>query len=1314
MPEPPPVTDLRQRLDRVMLRDRRRLQRRLSAAGDEASLRAVHEAVAEAESRYRLRAAAVPAVHYPDELPVSARRQEIMEAISDHQVVVVAGETGSGKTTQLPKMCLELGRGVAGLIGHTQPRRIAARTVAERLADELGVGLGAAVGYSVRFTDTVSDQTLVKVMTDGILLAEIRRDRNLWAYDTIIVDEAHERSLNIDFLLGYLTGLLPSRPDLKVVITSATIDTERFARHFRAPVVEVSGRTWPVEVRYRPLGGNRTTVSPSGVSESGIDADKDDLAPEEDGEEDLNSALCRAVSDLTAAGPGDVLVFLPGERDIRDAADALRHAQLPGLDAVEVLPLYARLSAAEQHRVFRPHRVRRVVLATNVAETSLTVPGIRFVVDTGLARISRYNHRTKVQRLPIERISQASANQRAGRCGRLGPGICVRLYAEDDFETRPDFTDPEILRTNLASVILQMAAIGLGQIEDFPFLEPPDRKSIADGRALLEELGAFERTSHGLRLTAIGRRLAELPLDPRLARTVVEAERRGCLREVIVIAAALSIQDPRERPAERAAEAAEMHRRFEVPGSDFLAYVNLWEYVAGLQTEMSGNQFRKRCRAEFLHVLRIREWQDVAGQIRQVARVRRATLNRDPADPDQIHQALLSGLLSHVGMRDGARGDYRGARNSRWQLGRTSSLSRRPPAWAMAGELVETERTWARTAARIQPAWAEHIGAHLLERTWSEPWWEPRRGEALVEERASLYGLPVVSARAVPLWRTDPEEARRMFIQHALVDGDWPGRIPPLEVTEARMATIEALEERVRRPDLLAGPEARLAFYDAVLPADVTGAGRFERWWRRTGRLHPEQMEVPFSVLLDRQGGPVELAAYPDTWRQGDLELTLRYRYEPGAPDDGVTVEVPIGVLNRLSPAGFDWGIPGYRPELVRALVRSLPKTVRRALGPAPQVAAEVLDRAGPEDGPLLDVVAARLAGLSGLPVAPGSWDLDVLPPHLRIAFEVRDGEVVLGGGRDLERLRQLLAPEMRAALNRTAPHLIRHGLRRWDLGDLPQVATRGPMRAYPALIDEGETVGVGLFETEAAQADSMWRGTRRLLALSHPLPVAHLRRRLTNETKLALARSGRSVEALVDDCATAVLDQVIVNHGGPAWTSSGFRLLEAAVGDSITERVTRLATIAGGVLATSTLVLDEVARLEARDRSGALKRALEDVRDQVEGLVAPGFVTASGPARLRDLLRYLDAAGRRLSRLPSDVRRDAERQSVIERLTVRYSALLDRAAADPAGPSPGAELAAVRWMIEELRVSLWAQQLGTATTVSEARLHRALERLGG
>jgi ATP-dependent helicase HrpA len=1297
-----PSPDFAELLAGVTIRDRHRLRRRLergagrrSGPGDMAE---IHRAIGEAEQRRAARAAAVPAVTYPDDLPVSHRRTDIMAALHEHQVVVVAGETGSGKTTQIPKMCLEMGRGVDGMIGHTQPRRIAARTVAERLSEELGAPLGEAVGYAVRFTDTVGERTLVKVMTDGILLAELRHDRLLTAYDTVIVDEAHERSLNIDFLLGYLTRLLPERPDLKVVVTSATIDTGRFAAHLHAPVVEVSGRTYPVEIRYRPLG-------PAAA------AGDDDGEPEALAEErDVNQAITDAVSELAGEGPGDVLVFLPGERDIRDAADALRHG---GPSDLDILPLYARLSSAEQHRVFRPHRGRRVVLATNVAETSLTVPGIRYVVDTGLARMSRFSRRTKVQRLPIERVSRASADQRAGRCGRTGPGICIRLYSRDDYEARAAFTDPEILRTNLASVILQMAAIGLGPMEDFPFIEPPDRRSVGDGHAILEELGALRRAGDEWRLTGVGRRLAQLPLDPRLGRMVLEAERRACLREVTVIAAALSIQDPRERPADSLANAQEMHRRFAVEDSDFLAYLKLWEYVTGLQAELSGNQFRKRCRREFLNPLRIREWQDVAGQIRQAYRSQGGHANPEPAPAGEIHRALLAGLLAQVGRRDRTRGDYQGARNSRWLISRDSALSRRQPAWAVAGGLVETERTWARTVARIEPAWAEQAGAHVVKRSYSAEWWDCRRGEAMTAERVTLYGLPLVDDRPVSLSRVNPSAARRMFIQRALVEGDWPVEPAFIETNRRRVNQVLALQERVRRRDLLAGDEAVYDFYDSRVPGEVTNGRRFQRWWREAARRQPGALDVPFRVLVDPTAGPVDLYAYPDRWVQGDLDLEVRYRFEPGATDDGVTVGVPLAALNRLRQVDFDWHVPGYRREIVTTLVRSLPKDLRRHFLPAAGAVDSVLASCGPAHGPLFDTVASRLARMSGEPVSPRLWDRKTLPDHLRMAFEVVDeAGRVRGRSRDLEELQHHLAGEVRAAIARTAPDLERHGVVSWTFGDLPRQVVRGHVRGYPSVVDEGDSVGVAVLDTPEAQASRMWDGTRRLLLLAAPLPANHLQRRLTNQTKLALARSTIAAPDLLDDCAAAVADDIILRHGGPSFEAAGFHTMAADAREEMVDRVARLAAEAGGVMVAAGEVEAAAGRLEQGDRHQWLAPALEDVRSQLDRLVHPGFVTGAGPGRLGDIHRYLEAAGRRLERLPGDVGRDRQRQAVIERVQARYEALVDVVVAGSAPAGAAARLGEVRWMIEELRVSLWAQALGTRAPVSEARIMRALEGL--
>ncbi len=882
----PSPAALKARLPGLMLHDQRRLGRRVEriAALRDAGAReqAVGQIVTEldaASARVEERRRAVPLVSYPPELPVSQLKDEIAEVIRDHQVVIIAGETGSGKTTQLPKICLELGRGVTGQIGHTQPRRIAARTVAERIAEELGTELGAAIGYKVRFTDNSSDDTMVKVMTDGILLAEMQRDRQLLRYDTLIIDEAHERSLNIDFILGYLRRLLPSRPDLKVIITSATIDSERFSDHFAggesgkqsggaesgkqgaggesgkqggdAPVIEVSGRTYPVEVRYRPI------------------ADPDNPRDEP---RDQVQAILDAVDELRAEGPGDILVFLSGEREIRDTADALADRDSPR-DPLEVLPLYARLSAAEQHRVFAPHRGRRVVLATNVAETSLTVPGIKYVIDPGTARISRYSLRTKVQRLPIEPISQASANQRKGRCGRTSDGVCIRLYSEEDFASRPEFTDPEILRTNLASVILQMAALDLGEVADFPFVDPPDSRNIADGVRLLEELSAISPGPGRPRLTDVGRKIARLPVDPRLGRMILEADRNGCAREVLIITAALSIQDPRERPADLREAADAAHARFAEPGSDFLAFLTMWDYLRDRQRELSASAFRRMCRRESLHYLRVREWQDLHGQLRQAARELGIVAGRDegstvPLDPDaaggeprvpaevadRVHMSLLAGLLSHIGMKaaDNQDGDqktrgkrrplteFAGARGARFAIFPDSVLARKPPQWVVAAELVETSRLWARTVARIEPEWAEPLAAHLVKRIYSDPHWDSRRGAAMASEKVTLYGLPVVAARQVSYGRIDPAAARALFIQHALVEGDWRTHHRFFARNQRLLEEAEDLERRARRRGIVADDAALFEFYDRRIPANVTSARHFDTWWKKARAADPD------------------------------------------------------------------------------------------------------------------------------------------------------------------------------------------------------------------------------------------------------------------------------------------------------------------------------------------------------------------------------------------------------------------------------------------------------------------------------------------
>jgi ATP-dependent helicase HrpA len=1225
----------------------------------------------------------MPTITYPAALPITARRDELLAAIRDHQVVVVAGETGSGKSTQLPKLCLELGRGTEAMIGHTQPRRLAARTVAARIAEELGTGVGDLVGYKVRFADRVGEHTRIKVMTDGVLLAELRGDRRLRRYDTLIIDEAHERSLNIDFILGYLRELLPRRPDLKVVITSATIDTERFARHFDAPVVEVTGRSYPVEIRYRP--------------------------PDETGAVDQVDAVRLAVDELRTEGPGDVLVFLSGEREIRDTATALADALAghPGRGDgdVEILPLYARLSAAEQQRAFRPHRGRRIVLATNVAETSITVPGVRYVVDVGTARISRYNRRTKVQRLPIEPISRASADQRAGRCGRVAPGVCIRLYREDDYEGRPPFTEPEILRTNLASVILQMAALGLGDVESFPFVDPPDRRAVRDAVALLVELGAMHPDR---RLTAVGRRLARLPVDPRFGRMLLAADAHDCVREVLVIVAGLSIQDPRERPTGEEHRADELHRRFADPDSDFLALLNLWRYLEDAQRSRSSNQFRRLCRAEHLHHARIREWQDLVRQLREVTHELGVRRNRRPGDTERIHRSLLTGLLSHVGMYDPVTRDYLGARQARFAIARGSALHRRSPRWVMAGELVETNRMWARMVARIDPGWVEPAAGHLVRRTHGEPWWDPDRGAALTTERVTLYGLPIVPERRIPLGDLDPSQARRLFVEHALADGDWSGRYPFVARNQALIDEVRDLEDRARRRDLLVSRDRLAAWFEARVGPDVTSARAFDRWWRAAGRDEPEGLSLGFDDVVEPGAAVPDRAGLPSTWTQDDLDLAVSYVYEPGSDDDGVTVHVPLAVLPRLDPAPFSWHVPGHRSELVTALIRSLPKALRRRLMPAPERAREALAGVTPADGPLRPVLARQLSALAGgeAAVTPGDLVVDALPAHLRVRFRVEDDETggaEVASGRDLKALqRQLAEPARRAvaeAVAAVAPGLERSGLSRWDVGALPRAveASSGsrPVRGYPALVDEGTTVGVAVMATPAHQALAMGAGTRRLLLLFVPGARTEVERRLRSVPALAtVSPHYPAVAALTEDCLSAAADRLVAARGGPAWDEDGFRVLA----DAARERLTALAVGAAGRAAD---LVAAAHTLEARlDGTGAaaFAPAADDMRAQLRRLLAPGFVGRAGLARLADLGRYVEAVRLRLDKLGERRRRDRDLMQRVQVLERAY----DERRGDP-------EVAEVAWMLEELRVSFFAQALGTPRPVSEQRIRRVL-----
>ncbi len=1277
-------------------------------------------------------------ISYPPQLPVSARRDDIAAAIRDHQVVIVAGETGSGKTTQLPKICLELGRGRGSefggsLIGHTQPRRIAARSVAERIAEELKTGLGELVGYQVRFTDSTSPATRLKVMTDGILLAELQRDRQLRRYDTIIIDEAHERSLNIDFLLGYLKRLLPRRPDLKLIITSATIDPERFAAHFAdrhgapAPIIEVSGRTYPVEVRYRPL----------------IEHPEED----EEGEavvRDQTEAIVDAVRELSGEGAGDILVFLPGEREIRDTADVLDGLGLR--NPLEVVPLYSRLSAAEQHKVFQPHGGRRVVLATNVAETSLTVPGIRYVVDTGVARISRYSARTKVQRLPIEPVSQASASQRSGRCGRVEAGIAIRLYSEEDFESRPEFTDPEILRTNLASVVLQMTSLGLGDIARFPFVEPPDRRNVAAGVQLLEELGALAGEH---RLTRLGKRLARLPVDPRLGRMVLEAERLGCVRDVLVIAAALSLQDPRERPAELRAQADQAHARFRDETSDFLTWLNLWRYLREQQRELSSSAFRRMCKREFLNYLRVREWQSFESQLRQVCREMRVQVGHvrdgfetgasapssttESVDADGIHQALLSGLLSHIGLleeRDkGKRGprEYLGARGARFAIFPGSGLHRKNPQFLMAAELVETGRLWARQNAAIKPEWAERLGGHLVKRTYSEPHWSKKRAAVMARERVTLYGVPLVADRLVSFGRVDPAVSRELFIRHALVQGEWDTRHRFLATNRELLEEAEELEHRARRRGIVVDEHTLFDFYDARVGADVVSGAHFDTWWKRERRERPDLLTFDREMLTHAAAEEIRETDYPKTWQSSlggsdgaeGLTFPIGYHFDPGAEDDGITIEVPVATLNRVSSEDFSWNVPGLREELVTSLIRSLPKQLRVNFVPAPNRAREFLAAVPAGDEPLLDALERHLRATTGVVVPREAWDWSRVPAHLQPTYRIVDDTgAEQAKGKDLDALKEPLRPSFAQAMADVAADSgrSRTGETAWTFGTIEESFTQRraghEVRGFPALVDEGTTVGLGVFGSEAEATARHRLGVRRLVLLGLDTlagarySTTEMLDSLTDREKLGLAGSPYpTVAELLEDVRAAVAQEV-VDARPPVRDEAAFRKLLAAAAEG---REDRLRAVLADVLRVLEAWRHTDKLLAGRAQLATLP-ALTDMKGQLARLVHRGFVGEAGADQLRRYPTYLAALDQRRSQLDSQVARDRQ---LMDRVVDLQEAYLNQVAALPAGRPPDAHLRRVRWMLEEYRVSLWAQQLGTAYPVSDQRIRKALAATG-
>ncbi|QTF08483.1 ATP-dependent RNA helicase HrpA [Brenneria izadpanahii] len=1290
-----PLNALSSQLSELMLRDQQRLRRRLQGAAKVGGLKAqsviaqeIEGEIAVARQRVENRRASCPSINYPEQLPVSQKKDEILHALREHQVIIVAGETGSGKTTQLPKICLELGRGVRGLIGHTQPRRLAARTVADRIAAELETPLGGCVGYKVRFNDQVGDNTLVKLMTDGILLAEIQQDRLLMQYDTLIIDEAHERSLNIDFILGYLRQLLPKRPDLKIIITSATIDPQRFSRHFNnAPIIEVSGRTYPVDVRYRP------------VVEDAEDSDRDQL-----------QAIFDAVDELSREGPGDILIFMSGEREIRDTADALTKLDLPH---TEILPLYARLSNQEQNRVFQSHHGRRIVLATNVAETSLTVPGIRYVIDPGTARISRYSFRTKVQRLPIEPVSQASANQRKGRCGRVAAGVCIRLYSEQDFLSRPEFTDPEILRTNLASVILQMTSLGLGDIAAFPFVEAPDKRNIQDGVRLLEELSAIQLAENGhYHLTPLGRQLAQLPTDPRLARMVLEARRTGCVREVMVITAALSIQDPRERPLDKKQASDEKHRRFADKESDFMAFVNLWNYLREQQKALSSSQFRRLCRNDFLNYLRVREWQDIYTQLRQVVKEQGLPINSEPADYRSIHCALLTGLLSHVGQKDIDKQEFSGARNTRFAIFPGSGLFKKPPKWTMVAELVETSRLWGRIAARIDPEWIEPLAQHLIKRSYSDPHWEKAQGVVMAQEKVTLFGLPIVAARKVNYSQIDPVLARELFIRHALVEGDWQTRHAFFRANLKLLAEVEDLENKSRRRDILVDDETLFAFYDRRLPHDIISARHFDKWWKNASRQDADLLNFEKSMLIKDGADNVSALDYPNFWHQGSLKLRLSYQFEPGTDADGVTAHIPLPILNQVREEGFEWQIPGVRRDLVIALIKSLPKPMRRNFVPAPNYADAFLARTTPLEKGLLDALERELRLMTGVTVPREEWHWEQVPDHLKMTFRVIDEKNrTLREGKDLNALKEQLKDKVQQTLSAVVDDgLEQRDLHVWSFGALPECyeQKRGgySVKAYPALVDEKDSVAIRLFDTPHQQQQMMRQGLRRLLLLNIPSPIKYLHEKLPNKAKLGLYFNpyGKVLD-LIDDCISCAVDKLISEFGGTVWREEEFQRLHEKVRAELNDTVVDIAKQVEQIL-TAVFAINK--RLKGRvDMAMAL--ALSDIKNQLGGLVFRGFVTANGWQRLPDVLRYLQAIERRLEKLAQDVHRDRAQMLKVEQVQQAWQQWRHKL---PAERRDDDDVKAVRWMIEELRVSYFAQQLGTPFPISDKRVLQAMEQI--
>lgn len=1243
----------------------------------------------QSSARLEQRRTRLPQPTFPEELPVSQRLDDIAAALEKHQVIVVCGETGSGKSTQLPKLLLKLGRGTRGLIAHTQPRRVAARAIARRLSEEMNTEMGKEVGFKIRFSDNVSGHSYIKVLTDGMLLAEAQGDRFLDQYDTIIIDEAHERSLNIDFLLGYLKQLLPKRPDLKVVITSATIDPESFSKHFNdAPIVMVSGRTFPVEVRFRPLQGEDEDTR-----------DKSQL-----------QGLLEAVDECWQSGPGDILIFLASEREIREAAEALRKHHPPG---VEILPLFSRLSAAEQDRVFKPGHAKRIVLATNVAETSLTVPRIRYVIDPGKVRISRYSYRSKVQRLPIEKISQASANQRKGRCGRVAEGVCIRLYDEEDFEARPEFTDPEIHRTNLAAVILQMQLLKLGEIESFPFLDPPDTRFVTDGYRLLHELEAVDEQR---RITELGKRIARLPMDPRLARMLLEADRQKCLAEILIITTALTIQDPRERPLDQQQAADTAHAQFDDPKSDFVGLLNLWNRYHEERKHRSGSQLRKWCKENFLSYMRMREWHDTHQQVKGMLAELGMKFSHVESTPEQmyvlIHRAVLAGCLGHVGMKD-EDALFKGPRNLKFQVWPGSSLAKSPPKWIVAAEFVETQKIWARTVAGVNPVWVEELAAHLVTREYTEPRWERARGRVSGSENVFLFGLPLITSRRIDYGRKDPKLARELFIRDGLVPGEIDGNYPALEHNRNVIEEIEALEARVRRRDILVDEDTLQKFYDERLPNEIYDGVTFKAWYRRNQELAEQLLCADKETLLARDTHEITSDQFPDSLFVNGLPMSLDYQFAPGGDLDGLILEVPVELVGQVPPERSAWLVPGYIEEKVIAMIRALPKALRRNFVPAPDFGRAAVEAMPFAEGDLHEALARQLTRMTGNVIEGDVFRETELPAHLVMKFRLLDpdGNVLQTGDNLGELQRRYAAQATQQVRGLEAAEWPETEATDWVFGAMPDAVELGTagrtLKAYPALADREFRVASVLSATEGEARRNTRRAVVRLLELTCRDTVKFARKNIPgfHETCLRykpVPGSGGNCEGLREDIVRAALERTAGERLDTTRDEAGYRELEQVVREGLQGEVNELGRIAGEILERHHRVRKQL----SGNMLPAMLAAMKDVDQQLKTLVRPGFVSATPVDWLQHFPRYLQAVELRLERIAHNPARDRAAQAVLAPQMARQEELqAEYGDALHALLRKMPELGQWRWMLEELRVSLFAQELKTALPVSEKRV---------